>query len=98
MQLFHNNSLEKICLRTGKPAAQADCRIGESLFYDRFDRAVVNTGAAVNADISVDDISLVALSNSLNRAVVSAATALDTSVSNFVCHDFPSRYVIMVHS
>ena len=75
--------------------AQADSKIGESLFHDCFNGAVVNTGAAVNADISVDDIGLVALRNSLNRAVISAAAALDACISDLV-HDFPSKFVMIV--
>ena len=69
---------------------QADCRIGESLFYDRFYGAIVNAGAAVYADISIDDVLLVALGDRLDRAVLSTAAALDTSVSNLE-HDFPSN-------
>ena len=79
------------------PAAQADCRIGESLFHDRFNRAVVNTGAAVDAGVGIDDVGLVALGNSLNGAVISAAAALDTSIGDFVCHDVPSNICDVAH-
>ena len=73
--------------------AQADSKIGESLFHDCFNGAVVNTGAAVNADISVDDVGLVALSDSFDGAVISAAAALDASIGNLVSHDFPSNVI-----
>ena len=82
----------KICLRTGK-RAQADCGIGELLFYDCFNGAIVNAGAAVYAGISIDDISLVALRDCFNGAVISAAAALDASISNFVSHDLSSKYM-----
>ena len=76
--------------------AQADSVIGESAFLDCFNRAVINAGSAVYADISVDDILLVAFSNSLNGAVICTATALNASISNNVSHDFPSNYVYSV--
>jgi hypothetical protein len=81
---------KKICLRTVKPAAQADCGIGESLFYDRFNRAIVDAGAAIYADISIDDVLFVALGDCLNGALISASAALNTSISNLVSHDFSS--------
>ena len=75
---------------------QADCRIGESLFYDCFYGTVINAGAAANANISIDDVGLVALRDSLNGAVIGTAAALDTSVSNLE-HDFPSSYMLVAH-
>ena len=74
---------------------QADSRIGESAFYDCFSGAVVGAGAAINANISVNDEGIVALRNSLYRTVVCAGTALDTSISDFVSHDFPSICFVM---
>ena len=71
--------------------AQADSVIGESAFLDCFNRAVIDTGAAVDTDVSVDDVLLVALSDSLYGAVISAAAALNASVSNVVSHGFPSN-------
>ncbi len=71
-------------------AAQADGVIGELLFYDCFGGAIVAAAAAVNANVSVDHVHLVALGDSLDGAVVSASAALDASVGNIVSHDFPS--------
>ena len=66
--------------------AQADSKIGGLVFLDCFNRAVVNAGATVDTDVSVDDILLVALSDSFYGAVISAAAALNASVSNVVSH------------
>ena len=60
------------------------------LLHDSFNGAVVNAGAAANADVGVDDVLLVALGDSLNGAVLGAGAALDASVRNDVSHDFPS--------
>ena len=65
-------------------------KVGESAFLDCFNGAVVNAGAAVNAQISVDDVLAVALCDSLNGAVVNTSAAANASVSNNVSHDFPS--------
>ena len=74
---------------------QADSKIGESAFYDCFGGAVVSAGAAVDANVSIDNVHLVTLGDSLYGAVVSACTALDASISDLVSHDFPSiKYVI----
>ena len=70
---------------------QADSKIGELTFDDCFDGAVVNTGAAVNADISVDDMDAVTLRDSLNGAVFSTGAAVNASVSDFVSHDVTSN-------
>ena len=67
--------------------------IGELLFNDSFYGALIGTAAAVDADISVDDVHLVTLGDCLNGALVSASAALDTSISNLVSHDIPSIYV-----
>jgi hypothetical protein len=64
------------------------------LLHDSFNGAVVNAGAAANADVGVDDVLLVALGDSLDGAVVGAGAALDASVSDIVSHDFPSIYVL----
>ena len=71
--------------------AQADSRIGESAFLDCFGGAVVSTGAAINTDVSVDDVDAVAFGNSLNGAVVYTGAAANASVSDFVSHDFTSN-------
>ena len=76
---------------------QADSRIGESAFYDCFYGAVISAGTAINANISVDDVHLIALGDSFYGAVVCASAALDTSISDFVSHDFPSiMYVVCI--
>ena len=64
----------------------------ESLFNDCFDRAVLGAGAAVDTQVSVDDVLAVALSDSLNGAVVNASAAVNASISDIVSHDFPSIY------
>ena len=71
--------------------AQADSRIGESAFLDCFGGAVVSAGAAIDTQISVDDIDAVAFGNSLNGAVVYTGAAANASVSNFVSHDVTSN-------
>ena len=87
--------MKKSACATVFAGTQADCRIGESAFLDCFYGAVITTSAAAYAGISVDDELVLALRDSLNGAVVSAATALDTSISNSISHDFPSSiYVI----
>ena len=78
-------------LRRRESGAQADSKIGESVFLDCFNRTVVDAAAAVDADVSIDDVLLVALSDGLYGAVISAAAALNASVSNDVSHDFPSN-------
>jgi hypothetical protein len=89
--------LQKISLRTGETRTQADSRIGESAFYDCFYGAVVSARAAVNANIGVDNVHLVALRDSLNGAVVCTSAALYASISDFVSHDFPSiKYVMFI--
>ena len=65
-------------------------KVGESAFLDCFNGAVVNAGAAVNAQISIDNVLAFALSDSLNGAVVNTSAAANASVSNNVSHDFPS--------
>jgi hypothetical protein len=66
--------------------------IEELLFYDSLNGALVSAAAAANANISVDDVGLVALGNSLNGALIGAGAALDTSVSNLVSHDITSMF------
>jgi hypothetical protein len=95
MQIFHNYLLAKNQPAHRNTRTQADSRIGESAFYDCFYGAVVSARAAVNANISVDNIHLVALRDSLYGAVVSASTALNASISDFVSHDFPSIKYVM---
>ena len=51
----------------------------------------IAAGAAADADISVDDVLLVALRDSFNRAVVGAGAALHASISNLVSHDISSH-------
>ena len=63
-------------------------------FLDSFDGALVSASAAGNADVSVDDVLLVALGDSLDGALVSAGTALDTSISDIVSHDISSIYIV----
>ena len=81
---------KKISLRAGDAGTQADSRIKESAFLDCFNGAVIDTSAAVYAQISVDDILVFALGNSFNGAVVNTSTTLDTRVIDDVCHDFTS--------
>ena len=69
----------------------------ESAFLDSFSGAVVGTGAAADTNISIDDVLVFALGNSLNGAVVSASAALDASISDIVSHDFPSKYMFFAH-
>ena len=63
------------------------------LLHDSFNGAVVNAGAAANADVGVDDVLLVALGDSLNGAVVGAGAALDASVSDDESHVLTSMYI-----
>ena len=77
-------------VQSESPTAQADCECGELLFLDSLDRAVVSASAAADADISIDNVLLVALGDSLNGAVVSASAALDASVSTLESHDVSS--------
>ena len=69
----------------------------ESLFNDCFDRAVLGAGAAVDTQISVDDVLAVALSDSLYGAVVNAGAAVDASIGNSISHDFPSNCNVNFH-
>ena len=89
--------MKKSACVPGLPAAQADCKIGESLFHDCFNGAIVNAGAAVYADIGIDDILAVALSDGLNGAVLNAGAAADACISNFVSHDLPYSICMIVH-
>ena len=59
-------------------------------FLDSFGGALIGAGAAGNADISVDDVLVFALGNSLDRALIGTSAALDTSVSDIVSHDITS--------
>ena len=70
--------------------AQADDVIGELLFYDCLNGALISAAAAADADISVDDIGLVTLGDCLNGALVSTSATLDTSISNLESHDISS--------
>jgi len=70
---------------------QAECGSGRLAFLNSLDGAVLGTGTAADADISIDDELLVALRDSLNGAVLSTSTALDASISNVVSHDIPSN-------
>jgi hypothetical protein len=83
-------SKEKISLCRGKTEHRLTVIIGELLFYDCLNGALVSARTAVNADISVDDVHLVALGDCLNGALISASATLDTSVSNLESHDFSS--------
>jgi hypothetical protein len=76
---------------------QTDGRIGESAFLDCFNGAGVSAGAAANADIGIDYISVFALGDSLYGAVLSTAAALYASVSDVVSHDYPSIMCMMLH-
>ena len=60
---------------------------GKLLFYDGLNRAVFAALTAANTGVSIDDVLLVTLGDSLDGAVVSASAALDASISNLVCHD-----------
>ena len=60
------------------------------LLHDGFGGAVIDAGAAADADIGIDDVDLVTLRNSLDGAVVDASAALNASLSDPVCHDIPS--------
>ena len=77
--------------QSGNQRAQTDCDSEESAFLDSFSGAVVGTSAAADTNISVDDVLVFALGDSLNGAVVSAGTALDASIGDIVSHDFPSN-------
>ena len=89
--------MKKSACVPGSPAAQADCKIGELLFHDCFNRAIVNAGAAVHANIGIDDVLAFALSDGLNGAVINAGAAADACVGNFVSHDIPSSICIVAH-
>ena len=78
----------------GNPKHRLTVIIGELLFNDSFYGALIGTAAAVDANVSVDDVLLVTLGNSLNRALIGAGAALDTSVSDNECHDITSIYVV----
>ena len=54
----------------------------ESALFDGGNGAVVNTGAAADASIGIDNVLAVALGNSLNGAVVSAGAAGNTSIGD----------------
>ena len=79
-------------------STQADSKIGELAFYDSFSGAVISAAAAIDTNVSVDDVGLVALCNSLNGAVIGAGAALNASISNLVSHDFPSNVCIVICS
>jgi len=48
--------------------------------------AVCSAGAAVDADIGIDDVLGIALRDSLDGAVFGAGAAANASISNFVSH------------
>jgi len=56
------------------------------LAFNSLDRTVVSAGAAIDAQISVDHVVVIAGSDSLNGAVAGAQTAGNAAVSDFVCH------------
>ena len=88
--------LEKSGLRCRKcPTAQAGYGCRRLFFLDSFDGAVVGTGTAADADISIDDILLVALRDSFNGAVVGTGAALDASISDLESHDFSSICLLL---
>ena len=62
----------------------------ESSFLDGLNGAVVAASATANTGVSIDDVLVSTLGDSLDGAVVGAGAALNASVSNLVCHDFPS--------
>ena len=82
--LRHMNKKSVCATETGSRRLTADS--DESAFLDSFDGAAVSTSATANADVSVDDVLVFALGNSLDGAVVSASAALDTSISDIVSH------------
>ena len=65
----------------------------ELLFNDCFNGAVLGAGAAVDTQISVDDVLAVTLGDSLNGAVVNTGAAADASIGNSISHDFPSNFL-----
>ena len=64
----------------------------ELAFLDSFNGALISASTAGNADVSVDDVLVCTLGNSLNGALVCTSAALDASISNFVSHDITSMY------
>ena len=64
--------------------------VGKLLLNDSFGGAVIDAGAAADADIGIDDVDLVTLGDSLDGAVVDTSAALHASLSNLVSHDIPS--------
>ena len=63
----------------------------ELLFNDCFNGAVLGAGAAVDTQISVDDVLAVTLGDSLDGALIGTGAASDTSVSNSVSHGVTSQ-------
>ena len=71
---------------------QADCGYyGELTFLDCFHGAVLGAGAAVDAQIGIDDVLIFALGDSLNGAVVNTGAALYASVIDDISHVIPSN-------
>ena len=56
-------------------------------FHDSAGGACTFAGAAIDASVSVDDVLIIALSDSGNGAGVSAGAAGNTSVRNCMSHD-----------
>ena len=66
----------------------------ELAFLDSFAGALLSTSATGNADISVDDVLVCTLGNSLDGALISTSAALDASIGDNVSHDITSIYVV----
>lgn len=59
---------------------------GQSGLFDSLVGAAVNTGAAIDALIGIDNILVFAFSDDAHGASIGASTALNTSVSDPVSH------------
>jgi len=56
------------------------------VLYDSISGAVSGAGAAIDADIRVDDVLGIALGDSLDGAIFSAGAAADAGIGNFMSH------------
>ena len=55
-------------------------------FYGSANGAGTCTSTAIDAGVSVDNVTIVALGNSANGAAGFTSAAADASVSNYICH------------
>ena len=90
---------QNVKLQQKKPACpaveaeQADLNAEELGFLDCFGGALISAGTAADTDIGIDDVLVLTLGDSLDRALIGTGAALDAGIGNVKSHDVTSLWI-----